>query len=373
MFQKKNEISRRQFLAEGSKAAAGLAAAQVFISTAKAQTTSPNEQINIAVVGIRNQGGYHIECLAGIPNVRVKTLVDIDENLFEGRIKEVEEKHGYRPGVETDIRRMLEDKDIDAVSIAVPNHWHALATIWACQAGKHVYIEKPASGTVWEAGQMIAAARKYDRIVQVGLQNRSINNVRAAVKFLHEGGIGDVYMARTVCLKARDPIGAYPDGPSTEDPGDWPLYGYPREGKVRPCSVDYLKKVNYDAWLGPAPKRPYNRNRFHYNWHWNWDYGNGEIGNTAPHNIDIAVWGLGRKDLPREIYSEGGYFAFESAQQTPNTQIAVFQYADGVILQSECRGVYANREGHDVAIGNFFYGSKGWLQINGSNWRSFFG
>ncbi len=173
---------------------------------------------------------------------------------------------GEDPHFEWDLYKVLDDKDIDAVSIVTPNHWHALATISACQAGKHVYVEKPASYNILEGQKMVEAARKYNRRVQVGLNNRSSVNVREAIKFLHDGGIGDVYMARALCFKARDSYGI---GPDSEPP----------EG------------FHYDRWLGPAPMRPYNEKRSHYCWHWYWDTGNGDTGNTGPHQLDLARWG----------------------------------------------------------------------------------
>ena len=245
------------------------------------------------------------------------------------------------------MRRVLDDKNIDAVSIATCDHWHALAAIWACQAGKHVYVEKPISHNIWEGRRIIDAARKYKRVVAPGTQNRSIAGVCAAMQFLHDGGIGDVYMARALCFKPRDTIGFMQNEPV-------------------PAGVDY------DLWLGPAPWRPFNPNRFHYNWHWYWDYGMPDIGNQGPHQMDIARWGLQKDDYPKKIKSIGGYYAFSSQQETPNTQIALFEYADGKILQFETRGIYTNTE-EGVLIGNLFYGSEGWMWINGDSWATFFG
>jgi len=171
------------------------------------------------------------------------------------------------------MRKVFEDKDIDAVFIATPNHWHALSTIWACQAGKHVYIEKPSSHNVWEGRKMVEAAKRYTRMVQVGFQNRSISNVMQAMEFLHGGGIGEVFMARGTCFKPRDSFGITKDStpPST---------------------------LNYDMWLGPASYRPYNEKKGHYNWYWHWDTGNGDSGNQGPHQFDIARWGINKKVHP---------------------------------------------------------------------------
>jgi predicted dehydrogenase len=306
-----------------------------------------NERINVACIGIRSRGAQHMRGFAQLPNVHIKTIVDVDENLFEKAIKGLDGVQAEAPTTETDIRRMLEDPEIDAVTIATADHWHALATIWACQAGKHVYVEKPCSHNIWEGRRMVEAAARYNRVVAVGYQNRSLKNVRRAMKFLHEGGIGEVYMARGLCFKPRDSIGKEADGPV-------------------PAGVDY------DRWLGPAPKRPFNKNRFHYNWHWFWEYGCGDIGNQGPHQFDIARWGLGEKEHPVEIQSSGGYYAWDSDQETPNTQTASYRYADGKVLEFEVRGLYTNDE-NGIRIGNLFYGTKGWMHLNGTKWKTFFG
>ena len=339
-----SDVTRRDFLSGGVKVAAALTAAS---AVSYRNILGANDRVNMAVLGIRSRGMNHASGWAGIPNVRVKTLCDPDENLFPERVGKIEELQGYRPGTEFDLRRVYDDKDIDAVSIATPDHWHALATIWACQAGKHVYVEKPTCHNIREGRKMVEAARRYDRIVSAGMQNRSIRGVIEAMKFLHEGGIGDVYMARALCFKPRDSIGFKQDAPVPEG-------------------------VHYDLWLGPAPWRPFNPNRFHYNWHWFWDYGMPDIGNQGPHQMDIARWGLNKNDYPKKIKSIGGYFAFSSQQETPNTQIALFEYDDGRIIQFDTRGVYTNAEA-GILIGNLFYGSKGWMHLNGASWKTFFG
>ena len=187
-----------------------------------------------------------------IPNVRIKTICDIDENLFDEESKRVDKLQGFAPSTEYDYRRVLDDKDIDAVSLATPDHWHALGTIWGCQAGKHVYVEKPVSHNIFECGKMIEAARKYNRIVAVGLQQRSNSRTRQAMKFLHDGGIGEIYMARVICLKPRGSIERYPDGPSPESHEGHPLFGYPVEGKVPPFDSSYLK--NCLLYTSPSPR-----------------------------------------------------------------------------------------------------------------------
>jgi predicted dehydrogenase len=219
---------------------------------------------------------------------------------------------------------------------------------------------------------MIEAARKYGRVCQVGTMNRSRPAVRQAIQFLRDGGIGKVYMARGLCFKPRPAIGRYPDGPM--QPGE--KYRLHVETSRYEPAYDsaYLAKVDYDLWLGPAPLRPFNRNRFHYNWHWHWDYGDGDTGNQGPHQIDIARWGLAEDEHPVRIRSVGGYFGEESSQETPDVQTTVFEYADGKILEFATRGTCTNEEGTQK-IGNLFYGTKGWLYIDGDGrkWQSYLG
>ena len=268
-----------------------------------------NDRVVVASVGIRGQGNALKRGFATLKSVEIKTLCDIDANLFASRVNDpklLADCPTFKPGTAQDLRRVLDDKDVDAILVATPNHWHALATIWGLQAGKHVYVEKPASHTVWEGRKMVEAARRYNKIVQVGTMNRSRPAVAEAIKFIHDGGIGEVYMARGLCYKARPNIGRYPDGPM--QPGE--KYKLNVEAKDFEPTYDaaYLSKVDYDLWLGPAPQRPFNRNRFHYNWHWHWDYGNGDTGNQGPHQFDIARWGLDENVHPAKISSAGGLF-----------------------------------------------------------------
>lgn len=342
-----NDVSRRSFLSNTAKTAGIAATATMAGAVSPGRVLGANDKITMAVIGIRGRGRNHYREWIKNPNVEVKTLCDIDENLFQDRVLEVQELQGKKPKTETDLRRVFDDKDIDAVSIAACDHWHALGSIWGCQAGKHVYVEKPTSHNIWEGRKMVEAARKYNRIVSAGMQNRSITNVRAAMEFLHSGGIGEVYMAKGLCFKPRDTIGFMQDTPIPEG-------------------------VHYDLWLGPAPWRTFNPNRFHYNWHWYWDYGMPDIGNQGPHQMDIARWGLGRDDYPVKVKSIGGYYAFRSQQETPNTQIALFEYGDGKVIQFETRGAYTNDE-DGIRIGNLFYGSKGWMHLNGDTWKTYFG
>lgn len=368
---------RREFIKTSAIGAAGIAIGGMgFSSKAYASIIGANDRINVSVIGTRNQGTFHINSWCNIKdshNVVIKTLCDTDELVSAKGAKLVSDKTGAKPLTEWDLRKVLDDKDIHAVSIVVPNHWHALATIWACQAGKNVYVEKPASHNVWEGRKMVEVARKTNLIVQCGLNNRSSRNVIEAIKFLHDGGIGEVYMARALCFKARDSYGMGKDGtpPST---------------------------FHYDRWLGPAPYRPYNEKRCHYNWHWYWDTGGGDTANTGPHQLDLARWGLNKNEHPLTVYSTGGIYGLKkddskpedrtppkrvygdvdaygtdkTSQETPNTQTCSFTYKDGTLLEFETRGRYTNQEGSTgQEVGNTFYGSDGWLEISNDTWKAF--
>jgi predicted dehydrogenase len=333
-----------------------------------------NDRVVLASIGIRGQGNSLKRGFARLPNVEIKTLCDIDANLADERVHDTQlaDVPTFKPGFVQDLRRVLDDKDIDAVIIATPNHWHALATIWALQAGKHVYVEKPASHTVWEGRKMVETAAKHKKLVQVGTMNRSRPAVRDAIKFIQGGGIGRVYMARGLCFKRRPGIGKYPDGPL--GPGEqYKLNIESKEYEPR-WDAAYLSKVDYDLWTGPAPERPFNRNRFHYNWHWHWDTGNGDTGNQGPHQFDIARWGLGKQEHPVRISATGGYFGPESSQETPDIHTSLFEYPDGTILEFATRGQDTNDEGTQK-IGNLFYGTTGWVWIDGDGrkWQSYLG
>lgn len=368
-----NTIHRRDFIKTSAIGGAGLTiGAMGFSAKSYAAISGANDRLNLAVIGVRNQGTVHLNSWCSLKdshNVRVRAVCDTDEALFGPAVKLVADKTGEKPSTNWDLRAILDDKQIDAVSIVVPNHWHALAAIWAAQAGKHVYVEKPASHNIWEGRKMIEAWRKYGRRMQVGLNNRSSKNVREAMAFLHSGGIGELYMARALCFKARDSYGMAADGqpPAT---------------------------FHYERWLGPAPMRPYNVKRSHYNWHWYWDTGNGDTGNTGPHQLDLARWGMRKNEHPVAVYSTGGIFGLtneqgktpgkrvygdvetyghdKTTQETPNTQTAAYTYADGKIIEMETRGRYTNNEGSTgQEVGNIFFGSEGWLEISGSSWKAF--
>ena len=343
-------MNRRHFLM-GTAASAG-----AFSGSALA---SPNDTVRIACVGVRGQGNSHLEEYGKMHNVEIAAICDIDESVLNKRLKQVEDKSGKRPASYTDIRKLLEDKSIDAISIATPNHNHTLQTIWACQAGKDVYVEKPCSHDVFESKQIVAAARKYNKLVQHGTNSRSGPALRESVDKIREGLIGDVYMARGLCFKWRDTIGRTAPSPVPDG-------------------------VHYDLWQGPAPKHEFTKNRFHYNWHWFWDYGNGDLGNQGIHEVDICRWGLGVKH-PYKISAMGGHYMFDDDQETPNTLTATFEFNEGgkkKLMVFEVRHWMSNHEsgigGADGkpgnTVGNLFYGSKGYMSIDGyGQYKTFLG
>ncbi|MBN1348137.1 Gfo/Idh/MocA family oxidoreductase [candidate division KSB1 bacterium] len=344
-------MNRRDFV---KTTAATAAITGLSLWTPGSSWAGANDRLRVAVAGIRGQGKGHIRNYAGLENVEVVALCDVDKRLFPDRVKMLTENGHKEPKLYTDIRKVLENKDIDIISFATPNHWHSLGTIWACQAGKDVYVEKPLSHNIFEGRKLVEAAQKYKRIIQHGTQMRSSLAMHAAVEFLQAGGLGELYMAKGLCYKWRDTIGRTPDEPAP-------------------------KEVDYDLWLGPAPKRPFSKNRFHYNWHWHWDYGNGDIGNQGIHQMDVARWGLD-VGLPKKIQSMGGHFMFDDDQETANTQIATFEYPDEKkMLVFEVRHWITNHEGGigegpSNTVGVIFYGSEGYLVVDSySSFQTFLG
>jgi predicted dehydrogenase len=328
-----------------------------FITTAAAAAASttvfgsPNDTIRVATIGLRGRGKDHIKEITGQPNVELVALCDIDQKVLDTAASNVEKITQKKPAIYTDYRKLLEDKSIDAISIATPNHWHTLMTIDACRAGKDVYVEKPCSHNIFEAKQIVAAARKYNKMVQQGSQSRSSVALQDGVQKMREGLIGDIYLSRGLCYKWRDTIG-------TKAVSDPPSY------------------VDYDLWQGPAQKVPFKENRFHYNWHWYWAYGNGDLGNQGIHEVDIARWGLGVK-FPTKASAIGGKFMFDDDQETPNTLNCAFEFNENgkkQMMEFEVRHWMSHHEagiaegGKDSnTIGNIFYGSKGYLAIAGYN------
>ncbi len=303
-----------------------------------------NEKVNLTLIGLGGRGQDHARFYSEVGDANIAGICDVNQAARERGVALVEKLTGRKPKEYSDMRQVFDDKSVDALSMATPNHWHALGTIMACQAGKDVYCEKPASHNLFEGRQMIAAARKYGRMVQVGSQSRSIGHKIEAMRLLREGVIGKVYLAKGLCYKRRKSIGRVPD------------LSQPPAG------------IDWDKFLGPAPMRAFNQNRFAYNWHWFWDTGNGDIGNQGVHEMDICRWGLGRTDFPQSVYSFGGKFVYDDDQETPNTQTAIFDYGDAQI-EFEVRGLLTPEEGRlpfrgGNTIGNIFFGADGVLVID---------
>jgi predicted dehydrogenase len=353
------DMTRRSFLEHTlMTAAAGLAAAQVASAADVSQSkggsktaeeagtqtsTPPSERIRLAVIGLHGRGLAHIDGYINDDRVEIAALCDVDTSQFRKAQAKLAEKGHPVAKTYQDLRQLYDDKDIHAVSIATPNHWHTLAGVWAMQAGKDVYVEKPVSHNVSEGRRLEDARAKYDKICQAGMQSRSNRATVEAIKFIHEGGIGKVSLARGLCYKRRKSIGHFDDS-------------------AAPASLAY------DIWLGPAPKRPFNKNRFLYEWHWNWDYGNGDIGNQGVHQMDIARWALG-KNLPTSSVGIGGRFGYKDDGQTPNTLLTFYDFGDSKLL-FEVRGLETKGMpvGHDkkikpISVGDIIYGDNGFVAI----------
>ena len=384
-------MKRRNFIKTTSTSSLAIATVPTILTGSRWR--GANDRVNVAQIGINGMGQSHIQAYNKLKNVEVVALCDVDENLFAERIKKhFTDKGLNEPRKYIDMRKMFEDKNIDAVSITTPNHWHTLAAIWAIQAGKHVSVEKPCCHNIYEGQKLVEAAQKYDVIVQDGAEQRSNPSAISMAEYLHSGKMGEVYMAKGLCYKWRDSIGKYLDGPMNAD--EKFAFTVGSNNYVAPYTKQYLSKVDYSLWQGPAPEQPFNRNRFHYNWHWNWDYGNGDMGNQGVHEMDVARWGLGVK-LPTRISSIGGHFVFDDAQNTPNTQNTIFEFANPnggsdkkKILQFEVRHWITNRElaskkGVETdntymtssanEVGNLFYGSKGFMSKTVNDWQVFEG
>ena len=357
------QLKRREFLSRGTGGMAALGAMSLASSAERA--SGANDRVRVAICGLHGRGNDHLENYTKISNVQVAALCDVDENVLRMRLDQMEKLGLPKPVTYTDVRKLLENQSIDAVSIATPNHWHSLMAIWACQAGKDVYVEKPCSHNLWEGQQLVKASQRYNRIVQHGTQIRSATAAREMVLKLKDGVIGDTYMARGLCYKWRDTIG---------------------RAEVQPVPAG----VDYDLWTGPAPTHAFTKNRFHYNWHWNWTFGNGDLGNQGVHQVDVARWGMGL-GFPNKVSAIGGHFLFDDDQQTPNTINCAFEFdsPDGKrrMIIFEVRHWITNHEaeigtvalgtperkkaaggaklgplaGSHNTVGNIFYGSKGYL------------
>jgi len=324
-------LSRRELLGRAAFAAAAAAMPAKALGSGGPRP-GPAETLRVAVAGVKGRGATHVAEFLKMNDVEVAAIVDVDPRVAEGPMRAAEKKLGKPPAFHKDVRKMLEDRSIDAVSIATTDHTHALFSIWSMQAGKHVYVEKPVSHNLFEGRKTVETARKYKRICQTGHQYRSTEGNRAAMAFLKAGGLGKIRIARGIHYGRRGSIGKRPDGPVPEG-------------------------VDYDLWLGPAPVRPFNPNRFHYNWHWFWDYGASDLTANGVHHVDLLRWGLGKEGLARRVASAGGRYGYEDDAETPNTQIAWYDYGDCEVVL-EVRGLdtppYRN-----VRTGLFFEGEGG--------------
>jgi predicted dehydrogenase len=305
-----NHLTRRQFLKNSLVTTAALSLAP----RSWAQVAGANEDIRVAVVGFNSRGGDHLKGLTALKGVRLTALCDVDSKILETKVKSYADRNQTVEGY-TDIRKLLESKNVDVISIATPNHWHSLAAIWACQAGKDVYVEKPISHNVWEGRKVVEAALKYKRMVQAGTQSRSsIQGIQAAVEWVRAGNLGKIKISRGLCYKPRGSIGKV-DGPQPVPPN-----------------------IDYELWCGPAEKLPLMRKRLHYDWHWVWNTGNGDLGNQGIHEMDVARWFLGVKGLSPRVLSIGGRLGYVDDGETPNTQIIFHEYPDAPLI-FEVRGL----------------------------------
>jgi predicted dehydrogenase len=328
--------TRRDFIKNTAFAGAGILAVPNF----QIFKGSPNEKVVIGSMGSNSRGFFLAKMYAQLPNVEVGYVCDVDSRVVEKTSAEIEKMTGKRPKGFTDVRKMLEEKDMDAMVIAAPDHWHAPAALMAVKAGKHAYVEKPCSHNPNEGEILVAAAKKYNKLIQMGSQRRSFPKVMQAVKELHEGIIGNVYFARGWYANNRKPIGV---------------------GK-KVAVPDYL---NFDLWQGPAPRRDYKDNLVHYNWHWFWHWGTGEALNNGTHELDVIRWGMG-VDFPTKVTSSGGRFAFKDDWETPDTQTISFEFGKDKLVQWEGRSCNGhNSEG--VGRGVIFYGDKGTMEIPGGD------
>jgi len=321
--------TRRTFLKRA--ATTGVATTFAIAGTrASGRVLGANDRVRIAVAGINGRGKTHLTGFGPMKGVEIAYLVDPDSRLFDSRSKIVTERAGNTPVCVQDIRQALDDKSIDAVSIVTPNHWHTLMGIWACQAGKDVYVEKPCSHNIFEGRKLVEAARKYDRIVQHGTQRRSDPQWIQLISDIRSGKYGKLQVAYSFDRRERHSIGI-------KDPQEPP------------------RKLDFDLWLGPAPKQPFRTNLVHYNWHWMWDFGNGEIGNLGSHELDVCRWAMPDGAVPKSVVSLGGRFGYEDQGQTPNTQLTMFDFGE-VKLLHEVRGLVGKNQ---WKIDNEFYTDEG--------------
>jgi len=339
----KSHLSRRQFM-NRSLAAAGVGAGFAIGGTkSSGRILGANETVRLAVVGLNGRGGAHVSEFGKVPDVEITYLVDPDTRTFAKRLDQIAKSGRRAPATAQDVRRVLDDPSVDAISVATPNHWHALLTIWGCQANKDVYVEKPCSHNVHEGRVSVEAARRFNRIVQHGTQSRSSRDWALAAAAIQSGKLGKLLVSRALCYKPRASIGVKP---VATPPGP----------------------LAFDIWLGPAPEQPYHANLVHYNWHWFWDFGNGDIGNQGVHQMDIARWlipGSGSSGhgasatFPKTVLSLGGRFGYHDQGETPNTQISVMDYGNTQLI-FEVRGL-ETKPFHGSKVGNIAHLEAGMI------------
>ncbi len=305
--------TRRTFLKRTATVTAGLATSLTVASTkASGRVLGANDRIRVAVAGINGRGQSFLRGFGGMKDVEIAYLVDPDSRLFASRSDIVKKTAGNTPDCVQDVRQALDDNNLDAIAVVTPNHWHTLMGIWACQAGKDVYVEKPCSHNIFEGRQLVEAARKYNRIVQHGTQRRSNPRWIRLVNDVRSGKYGKLLISYGYASRIRDSIGIV-------DPQEPP------------------RELDYDLWLGPAAVRPFRRNLVHYRWHWRWDFGNGEIGNMGSHQLDVCRWALPDGAVPKSVVSLGGRFGYKDQGETPNTHLTLVDYGE-VKLFLEIRG-----------------------------------
>ncbi len=328
--------NRRTFIKQSGMAGAGIFLAPNVFSF----VGSPNEKVVIGMMGTNSRGFFLAKMLAKLPNVEVGFICDVDETVTAKTVAEIEKTTGKKPQAIKDVRVLLERKDVDAIAIAAPDHWHAPAALMAVKAGKHVYVEKPCSHNPAEGELLIAASAKYNRLIQMGNQRRSFPKVMEAIQALKEGALGRVYFAKGWYANGRKPIGI---------------------GKtVAPPST-----LDYELWQGPAPRMPFKDNLIHYNWHWFWNWGTGEALNNGTHEIDVMRWGLG-VDYPTKVVSAGGRFAYKDDWETPDTQTITIEFPNNTAMTWEGRSCN-NFPVEGTGRGVIFYGEKGTMVIPGGD------
>ena len=339
-------MDRRAFL--GCAALTGVA-----LSASGQTPSSANDRVNVGVIGLRGRGRSLLATFAGLNGVAVRYVCDIDESVLDQQTAAVTKQTGVAPKAVKDFRRILDDKSIDAIVLGTPDHWHAIPTIMACQAGKDVYVEKPDGHNAWEGRLMVAAAKKHGRVVQLGTQARSGPHLLSAMAYIAEGHLGRVLFAKAWESCKQSAIG-------------------------RPADSAPPAGVDYDLWLGPAPQRPFNVRRFHGSWRWFFDYGTGDLGNDGVHRLDIARWGLetaraveGVKlpSVPQAVWAAGGKHYFDDAQEWPDTLMVTYQYPD-CVLTYEMR-IWSPYPLDGESEGAAILGDKGYVVIGNSRWRAF--